>query len=84
MNGKVQSDKIVYEPPAIRAAFLPNANEHLYPMRLKHASGCSPANCFRGICALRARGASRVAWAANICRVCPRSRGSTCYRSLKP
>ena len=28
MNGKVQSDKIVYEPPAIRAAFLPNANEH--------------------------------------------------------
>jgi hypothetical protein len=27
-NGKVQSDKIVYEPPAIRPAFLPNANEH--------------------------------------------------------
>ena len=26
-------------------------------------------------CYLRARGASRVAWAANICRVCPRSRG---------
>ena len=28
MNGKVQSDKIVYDPPAIRAAFLANANEH--------------------------------------------------------